>query len=273
MIYKSKYGDIYYELTGLKEKPVVVLCHGVGMDHRTFKKQVSALQREYQVIIWDMPGHGSSTMTNYNIRFSLMAAECFVGLLEETDTDRAVLGGLSLGSFVIQHVLNKYPERVIATFHIGGLPLYPKYSSLLKPIFFMTGILKLMPDKMFYSSFAKHRANTPDARQSLEDAISKTGKELVLKITMDMGEDMIEGVPEPPERPMLIAYGADDIYARGLSAKWHQRIPGSQRAVISNANHIANQDNGDEFNKFLLSFLQGIGMEERKSPASSTNFK
>jgi pimeloyl-ACP methyl ester carboxylesterase len=258
MIYKSKYGEIYYEFTGLKGALVVVLCHGVGMDHQTFEKQVSALQKEYQVVVWDMPGHGRSTMAKHDMRFSLMAAECLVGLLDETETDRAVLVGLSLGSFIIQHVLNKYPERVIATVHIGGLPLYPKYSSMLKPVFLMTGIFRIMPGKMFYSSFAKHRANTPETRQHLEDTISKTGKELVLKITRDMGDDMLEGVPEPPERPLLITYGEDDIYTRGLSAKWHKRALGSQRVVISKANHIANQDNWGEFNKSPISFLQAL---------------
>jgi pimeloyl-ACP methyl ester carboxylesterase len=258
MIYKSRFGDIYYELSGPKEAPLVALCHGVGMDHQTFRKQVGALQGEFQVMIWDLPGHGRSTMTNHDKRFSQIAAECLVGLLDETNIDRAVLGGLSLGSFVIQHVLSEYPERVVATFHIGGLTLYPKYSSLLKPVFLMTDILRIMPSKLFYSSFAKHRANTEETRQYLEDAISKTGKDLVLKITRDMGADMIEGVPEPPVRPLLITYGEDDIYTRGLSEKWHRRIPGSHRAVISKANHIANQDNGDEFNKTLLSFLQSL---------------
>lgn len=258
MIYKSTFGDIYYEFSGIRGKPVVILCHGVGMDCQTFDEQVNALQSEYGVIVWDMPGHGRSTIAWHDIRFSLMAAECLVALLDETGTDRAVLGGLSLGSFVIQHVLHKYPERVIATVHIGGLPLYPKYSSLLKPIFLMTGILRIMPAKVFYSSFAKHRANTPETRKYMEDAVSKTGKDLILKITRDMGEDMIEGVPELPNRPLLITYGADDIYTRRLSAKWHKQVPGSQQAVISKANHIANQDNWGEFNKSLLSFLQEL---------------
>ncbi len=258
MNYRSKYGDIYYEFTGLKGAPVVVLCHGVGMDHQTFAEQVGALQKQYQVIVWDMPGHGRSTMAKHDLRFSLMAAECLVGLLDETGIDRAVLGGLSLGSFVIQHVLHKYPERVIATIHIGGLPLYPKYSSLLKPAFGMTRAFKIMPDKMFYSSLVKHRANAPETRKYMEDAVSKTGKELILKITRDMGEDMVEGVPELANRPLLITYGADDIYTRRLSAKWHKRVPGSQQAVISKANHIANQDNWEEFNESLLSFLQTL---------------
>ncbi len=63
MIYKSKFGDIYYEITGPEGKPVVLLCHGIGMDHRTFEGQVTALQGEYRVIVWDMPGHGRSTMS------------------------------------------------------------------------------------------------------------------------------------------------------------------------------------------------------------------
>jgi 3-oxoadipate enol-lactonase len=258
MICKSQCGDIYYEFTGPKGAPVVVLCHGVGMDHQTFEKQVSALEKEYQVIVWDMPGHGRSTLEKHNIRFSLMAAECLVELLDETGTDRAVLGGLSLGSFVIQHVLHQYPERVLATIHIGGIPLHPKYSRLLKPAFHMAGTLRLMPDKMFYRSFAKHRANASETRKYMEETAAKTGKNLMMKITGDMGEDMIEGISQPALRPMLITYGADDIYTRRLSDKWHNRVPGSHRAVVSSANHIANQDNWEAFNQSMLSFLRTL---------------
>ena len=258
MIFKSTYGEIYYEISGKEEAPVIVLCHGVGMDHRTFEKQVEGLRGDYRVIVWDMPGHGYSSMSKPDMRFSLMAAECLVELLDETGTDRAVLGGLSLGSFVIQYVLHKYPERVIATIHIGGITLHPKYSSLLKPVFSMTGSLKIMPDRMFYRSFAKHRANAPETRKYMEDVASRTGKDLIMKITKDMGEDMLEGLPEPPDRPLLITWGADDIYTRRLSEKWHKRTPGSRKAMISHANHIANQDNHYEMNESLRSFLQEL---------------
>lgn len=256
MIHKSKYGDIYYELSGVEGASLIVFCHGVGMDHRTFKKQVDVLESEYQVLVWDLPGHGRSSMENHQMNFSLMSAECLVELLDVANTNRAILGGLSLGSFVIQHVLEQYPERVIATFHIGGLPLYPKYSSLLKPIIYLTELLRLMPANMFYRSFAKHRANQKETREYLQDSISKVGKELVLKITKDMGENMTRGTAEPPDLPLLIACGEDDIYTRKFTVKWHKRIPESNIAIISNANHIANQDNWKEFNESLLTFLR-----------------
>lgn len=259
MIHKSKFGDIYYEIFGPKGKPAVVLSHGVGMDYRTFDRQVSALKEHYQVIVWDMPGHGRSTLVENNVRFSLVAADCLVGILDETGTESAILAGVSLGSFVIQQVLNKYPLRVAATVHIGGVSLYPKYSSLLKPIFpIIVGLCKLMPEKTFYSTFARHRANTSETQQYLEETITNTGTELVLKITKDMGYDLTEGIPDPPKRPILITFGEKDIYTRRMSAKWHKKTPGSHCSVIPNANHVANQDNPEYFNKALMSFLQSL---------------
>jgi 3-oxoadipate enol-lactonase len=41
--YKSKYGNVYYDLSGPEDAPVVIFLHGVGMDHRTFEKQREAL--------------------------------------------------------------------------------------------------------------------------------------------------------------------------------------------------------------------------------------
>jgi hypothetical protein len=39
------------------------------------------------------------------------------------------------------------------------------------------------------------------------------------------------------------------------SVKWHQKINGSKCFKILAANHIANQDNSEDFNKALLDFL------------------
>lgn len=259
MIQKSNFGDIYYEVSGPKGKHVIVFCHGVGMDHRTFEHQVSALQGDYQVIVWDMPGHGQSTLTKNDVRYSLAAAECLIGILNETDTDRAVLIGQSLGSFVIQQVLDKYPLRVAATVHIGGVSLYPRYSRLLKPIFpIIVGLCKIIPKKTFYSTFARHRANSPETQQYMEEAITNTGTELVLKITKDMGDDLTQGVAQPQKRPTLIMYGDDDVYSRKFSAKWHKNTPGSHCAVIPKAHHIANQDNPSDFNNALMAFLEEV---------------
>jgi len=55
-MFKSKYGDIYYELSKIDQKPTVIFTHGVGMDHRTFEKQVASLKTDYVYWSGTFPG-------------------------------------------------------------------------------------------------------------------------------------------------------------------------------------------------------------------------
>lgn len=99
-VYKSEFGDIYYESSGPKEAPVVIFIHGVGMDHRTFEKQVEVLKDNYRVIVWDLPGHGRSTLKENKQRYTKMAADCLYRLMTDTGVNKAVLVGQSLGSII-----------------------------------------------------------------------------------------------------------------------------------------------------------------------------
>ena len=67
MMYKSKYGDIYYNLIGIKDLSCMIFIHGVGMDHRTFEKQVDAFKEKFRVLVWDLPGHGGTEPINKSI--------------------------------------------------------------------------------------------------------------------------------------------------------------------------------------------------------------
>ena len=52
--YESKYGNVYYDLSGHEDVPVVIFLHGVGMDHRTFEKQKEALSGQYRTLLIDL---------------------------------------------------------------------------------------------------------------------------------------------------------------------------------------------------------------------------
>jgi pimeloyl-ACP methyl ester carboxylesterase len=112
-MFKSEYGDIYYELSRAKEKPVIIFTHGVGMDHRTFATQVEAFKADYGVLVWDLPGHGRSTIKKRKERFTKMSADCLNRLMDELGIDEAILVGQSLGSMIVQHfqILITYLEK------------------------------------------------------------------------------------------------------------------------------------------------------------------
>ncbi len=260
MYFEDEAGRMYYEIHGPHKAPTVVFSHGVSMDHQTFASQVNSLCKHYRVIVWDMPYHGLSSGIDFSLQFSDVAADFILKILDSNDVDRAVLVGQSLGSFVAQHGVRKYPDRVMGTVHIGGAPLYPGYCSLLRILNpFIAASIHLWPQRFLYRSFARHKALKDETRDYLAEASARTGKKVIIHLTQEMLRDMVKGIPEPTKEQKLLCYGEHDLrFIKVLSQKWQSADSKSQLVEIADAHHIANQDNPDEFNKILLSFLERV---------------
>jgi len=261
MYLENNGGKVYFEVHGENNNaPVVVFSHGICMDHETFKAQVDALKDRYRVILWDMPYHGRSSSLDYRTPFTVIAADIIVKLLDYTATDKGILVGQSLGSFVTQQVAYRHPERVMATIHIGGGSLYPGYSPFLKLIIPLIPLfISLYPAKSIFKAFASHRALKPETRAYMERVSGRTGKKVLSHVTQELLRDMVKGLPEPPKEPMLLIYGDHEApFVKKLLEKMNHNSPNSQLGVVKDAHHIANQDNPEEFNKILLSFLDEL---------------
>ena len=50
----------YYRLTGTAGRPVVMLSHSLGLDHGMWDPQAAELERHFQVLRYDLRGHGAS---------------------------------------------------------------------------------------------------------------------------------------------------------------------------------------------------------------------
>lgn len=258
--YKSKYGDIFYEFSVGEEKPVIIFTHGIGMDRRTFKTQVEALTSDYNVLVWDLPGHGHSTIREKQERFTKMSADCLNELMNELGIQKAVFVGQSLGSIIVQYFLIRHPSKVTATVHAPGIELKSHIGSWVK-IFvpLMMGLYHLIPENTFCKLFGRHRAEKIEVQNYLSDTMRHTGKRFALRVTKDLVYDLIDKSPVPKEKPLLITFGEKEFsYIRRASIKWHEGISNSKCIEIKGANHILNQDNPEKFNRVLIDFLKFI---------------
>ncbi|WP_114749833.1 alpha/beta fold hydrolase [Pleomorphovibrio marinus] len=257
-IFSSTYGDIYYELSGIDPVSTLVFIHGVGMDHHTFHDQVDPLLSDYSTLVWDLPGHGSSTLKNYNERFTVLSAECLNELLEELKIQEVILVGQSLGSLIAQYFQINYPGKVKAVVHAPGIELKSHVGAWAKWFVpFSMFLIGLIPKKTFCRAFGKHRAVRKEVQEYLSASMKQTGKKLALQITTDMTYDLIDPSPQPKKVPLLMLYGQKDLFfIKNASKKWHKNEPMSQSVEIANANHIANQDNPASFNQALSQFLK-----------------
>ncbi len=261
MYLENEKGKIYYEVHAEKDgAPAVLFSHGVCMDHKTFLSQVEVLKKHYTVIVWDMPFHGNSSPLNTKGFYTASAADFIKDLLDQTQTDKAVLVGLSLGSFVVQQAVHKYPERVAGTVHIGGGSLYPGYPSILKLFNPIIGFfIALYPSRSIFKTFAKHRALKPETRAYMEKTATKTGKGVMAHLTQEMLRDMVKGLRKPSNEPMLLLYGDHETsFVKKTMQKMHHNNPNSQIMEVKDAHHVANQDNPEKVNEILLSFLTDL---------------
>jgi pimeloyl-ACP methyl ester carboxylesterase len=106
---------IFYRLYG-SGKPVM-LVHGFGETGEVWKNQISFFESKTQLIIPDLPGSGSSEMTD-DMSMSGMA-EIIKIIVNEEAINRFVLIGHSMGGYIALALAEKYPEMVekLCLFH------------------------------------------------------------------------------------------------------------------------------------------------------------
>lgn len=258
MLYQSKQGQMYYEVHGNKNAPSVLFTHGVGLNHKYFNSQVTALKKGYQVVTWDLEGHGRSTPLDRNLNVQKMA-DCLIGIMDELKIDKAVLVGHSLGSWIIQLAAINYPKRVKALVSISGQPVenpLNKMEMLMYKAMLFTS--KFVPFNRLCRWVARNKATTHDAQQFAEQSMKEIGKKQFFLIVAGMLDAGNLGVTKQPVQPLLITHGKHEMPKSVIESckKWHSLLPNSHYYEIPKAGHNGNQDNPEDFNKVLKHFLK-----------------
>ncbi len=99
----SKAGSVktYYRLEGREDLPVVVFAHSLGVDHGQWDAQAQALLPRFQVLRYDLRGHGASDAPAGEYSIEGLALE-FLALADGLGIERFAFCGLSLGGMIGQ---------------------------------------------------------------------------------------------------------------------------------------------------------------------------
>jgi len=91
----------------------VVLIHGLGDDHRAWRKVVAPLMLTRRVILYDFRGHGGTSLGSPAGSLRQLAGD-LISLLDGLAIERAVLAGFSLGGTIAMRTAIDQPGRVSA---------------------------------------------------------------------------------------------------------------------------------------------------------------
>ena len=103
--------DVYFEVVGAPDAPVVVLGHGAGGNHAIWFQQVPVFEREYRVITWDQRGFGNST-NHTGLASPTTATHDLLAILDHLEVERAHVVGQSMGGWAAMGLALAQPDRV-----------------------------------------------------------------------------------------------------------------------------------------------------------------
>jgi 3-oxoadipate enol-lactonase len=262
MLIKANGIQMNYELSGRKDAPVVALSHSLASSLVMWDPQMDALEAYFQVLRYDIRGHGHSEAPAGPYTLELLGDDA-IGLLDGLGIDTVHWVGLSMGGMIGQSIALNHPNRLrclvlcdtAALIAVEAQPIWqeridtarergmePQLQATLERWF--TPFFLSMNTKML-TLIQKQFLATP-----VEGYISCSGAIRKLNYLDRLSEIKI---------PTLIMVGEDDPGTPvSASEAMQKRILNSRLVVLSSSRHLSNVEQPEAFNDTLLNFLKGL---------------
>jgi 3-oxoadipate enol-lactonase len=251
-----------YEWAGKRNAPVVALSHSLASSLIMWEPQMNALQDDFQVLRYDIRGHGKTEAPKGAYTMEMLADDA-VALLDGLKIDKVHWVGLSLGGMIGQGLALNHASRLRSLVLCDTGAMIPKEAQAMWEERIATarnqGMAALAEGTMerwFSPSFLK--GNSPmigrirgQCLATPVDGFIGCGEAIRKLNYLDrLGEIKL---------PALILVGEDDQGTPVAASQAMQaRIKNSRLVILPKARHLSNIEAAEEFTKALLPFLKSV---------------
>ena len=262
MLIKANGIQMNYELLGKKDAPVVVLSHSLSSSLVMWNPQMDVLKTHFQVLRYDIRGHGASDVPSGPYTLELLADDV-IGLLDALSINKVHFVGLSMGGMIGQCLALNYPDCLKSLALCDTTAIVP---AEVQPIWQeridkarkkgREALLEETMERWFTPSFLKQNPPMLELirKQFLATPVSGYigGVEAIRKL------NYLNRLCEI-KIPTLIMVGEDDpgtpVFA---SEAMNKRIFNSKLVVLPSARHLSNVEQANAFNVALVEFLRNL---------------
>ena len=249
------------------EKPeTVVLIHAVGHDLTYWDRQIEALSSDFNVVAFDLPGHGSSTGLPEDWSFDYAAA-IVAKLIEETSSSPVHLVGISFGGMIAQVTTLARPDLIRSLTLIGTASHFPDTARDTMRTRAETvregGMIAVLQSSLVRWFTQKTRTQRPDIVDRITKTLLRDDPATHAAIwdvisTLDLRSRIVEIAC-----PTLILVGEHDPSTPpSMAYELRDAIKDAEIMVIPDASHIVTVEAPAAVNKALKAFLNQV---ERRS--------
>ena len=248
--------NLYYEVSGVGQP--VVLIHGLGSSTRGWEAQVPELSKAYQVVTFDLRGHGRSDKPAGPYQIPQFAAD-LAGLLGALGIPSAHIVGLSLGGGVAFQFALDFPTQVRSLVLVNTAPALggtPEQAE--QEIARRVGIVQQLGMRAMGQALAPNLFPQPEhaaRREIFVERWAENDPSAYIAATRSMlGWDVTARLGEIT-CPVLVIGSDQDYGPVAAKEAYRQLMPNARLAVIPDAHHAVPIERPEAFNAVLGEFL------------------
>ncbi len=248
--------DLYYEIAG-QGQPILFI-HGLGSSSRDWEPQVAFFAKHYQVVTFDVRGHGQSGKPPGPYSIPLFATDT-AELIKSLGIAPAHIIGISMGGMIAFQlavsapdlvrslvIVNSGPEFILRTFkeRIGGLQRL-----LIVRLLGMRKMGRVLSKRLFPKPEHKELRRVFVERWAENDrrAYSDAMRAIVGWSVSDRLGDI--------RSPTLVIAADEDYAPVSLKEAYIAKMPQAELVVIADSRHATPAERPEQFNEALMAFL------------------
>lgn len=241
---------IFYRSEG--RGPAVLLSHGFSATSVMWDGQIEAFKARYQLIVWDMLGHGESSSPDDPALYSVDGTlSDMAAILDACGADKAVIGGHSLGGFMSLAFNLAFAQRVRALMLFNTGPGYKSDDA--------RAHWNAMTEKQA-RAFATKGLGAVGHSEEMQLGRHRTALGLehgARGMLAQADARIIDSLPHI-RVPALVLVGEKDRGYLAAADYMASKIPGARQALIQDAGHAANIHQPAAFNRVTGDFLDSL---------------
>ena len=249
----------HYRIDGRGERWATFVT-GIANDFSMWDGQVAALERDFNVLRYDLRGHGGTPASGGEYTIELLVSD-LAALLDQLNIRRTSVIGLGLGGAIAQAFALAHPDRVEKLMPCCcRARMVPDFAAMwhkLRETVSTNGLESIVEPTVQRWFSEDFKSRHPEVLENIRKMIRSTTQEGYMGVTAAfLGLD-VEAELGSIKAPTLYVSGAEDklggppALMAGLAAK----VNGARHVSVPNAAHIANIQNPEGFNRVLMDFV------------------
>ena len=251
--------QINYEISGQANAPVVMLSHSLASSMVMWNPQLESLEAHFQVLRYDMRGHGDSDAPEGAYTLELLAEDA-VALLDALGIGTVHFVGLSIGGMIGQGLALNHGGRLKSLALCDTSAIMPDEA---QPILWerlavarengMADQVDGTLERWFTPPYLE--ANPPEV-EMIRKQIAATPLAGYLGCSEALGGlNYLERLPEIKLATLIMVGEEDPGTPVAASEAIQERIAGSHLVILPSARHLSNIEQAEAFNQSLIEFL------------------